>query len=62
MIHVATRFGTVCAKVARRPNGRVTIAPEYDDCKRAAELFQVPLQVVWVEALEKARAHIDPMS
>lgn len=46
IITVETRFGTLHAKVARRPDGRQTVVPEYEDCVRAAREHQVPLAVV----------------
>ncbi len=60
IIRVETRFGALRVKLARRPKLQVTIAPEYDDCKLAADQFHVPLQAVWTEAVEKARAVINP--
>ncbi len=45
LIAVNTRFGTLHAKVARRPDGRQTVVPEYDDCVRAAHEHHVALEV-----------------
>lgn len=55
IVSVQTRFGILRAKIARRPDQSVTIAPEYDDCVRAANQFHVPLRQVWEEVLAKAR-------
>ncbi|MBI3915253.1 MAG: nickel pincer cofactor biosynthesis protein LarC [Chloroflexi bacterium] len=55
IISVDTRFGTLRAKIAHRPNGEQTIAPEYDDCSRAARAFKAPLRAVWEEVIEQAQ-------
>ncbi len=55
IVTVQTRFGILRAKMARRPDQSVTIAPEYDDCVRAADQFHVPLRQVWEEVVAKAR-------
>jgi hypothetical protein len=47
---VTTRFGKVRVKVAHGPNGALNVAPEYDDCKRAAAASGAPLKVVYQEA------------
>jgi uncharacterized protein (TIGR00299 family) protein len=49
---VATEFGTLHVKIAQRPNGNVTVTPEYDDCVRAAQMHRVPLQRV-IEAVKR---------
>ncbi|MCW5848537.1 MAG: nickel pincer cofactor biosynthesis protein LarC, partial [Anaerolineae bacterium] len=47
MITVETRFGPVAAKVARLPDGRRRVAPEYEDCRRVAEAQGIPLWEVY---------------
>lgn len=49
---VQTPFGPVRVKVALLPDGTTKRAPEYEDCKRAAESNGVPLHVVYEAALE----------
>jgi uncharacterized protein (DUF111 family) len=51
VISVATEFGEVRVKVARTPDGRDNLAPEYDDCARLARAASVPLKVVYQAAL-----------
>jgi hypothetical protein len=48
---VSTTFGTV--RVKRSESGG--FAPEFDDCRRAALEHQVPLRVVFAEALKNSR-------
>ena len=48
---VDTRFGPVRMKVARLPDGSSKSAPEYEDCKQAAQAHNVPLRVVYEAAL-----------
>lgn len=50
---VETPYGTIRVKIARLPNGDRKLAPEYEDCKRAAEAHRVPLRMVY-EAVCKA--------
>jgi uncharacterized protein (TIGR00299 family) protein len=53
---VETRFGKLRVKVSSRDgDGPVTISPEYDDCRRAAEAHSVALRIVIDEAREAAR-------
>ena len=48
---VKTMWGVVKIKVARSANGEVLNAsPEYEDCRRIAEVAQVPLKAVMQEA------------
>jgi hypothetical protein len=51
---VETRYGRVRVKIARAPDGSRNLAPEYEDCKRAAVLSGVPLKTVYQEALRSA--------
>lgn len=46
---VETRFGRIRTKSATRSDGSVTVAPEYDDCRRAATEHGVPLGRVYSE-------------
>ena len=48
---VETAYGPIRVKVARLPDGRSKRAPEYEDCKRAAEAHGVPLRDVYAAAL-----------
>ncbi len=48
---VNTAFGPVRVKVARLPDGSTKRAPEFEDCKQAAESHNVPLRVVYNAAL-----------
>ncbi|MDE3088274.1 MAG: nickel pincer cofactor biosynthesis protein LarC, partial [Chloroflexota bacterium] len=46
IVSIETEFGTLRAKIARRPDGGLTVMPEYDDCVRAARERGVPIQTV----------------
>ncbi len=50
-----TPYGRIGLKLAHRPDGRIHIAPEYEDCKRCAREHDVPLSVVYEAALHLAR-------
>ena len=50
---VETPWGTVRVKIARLPDGSVKAAPEYEDCRRAAEAGDVPLREVYRAALRQ---------
>ena len=52
---VETQYGTIRIKLAHQPDGRIHLAPEYEDCKRCARQQNVPLQVVYEAALQAAR-------
>ena len=47
---VDTPYGAVRIKVARWADGEKA-APEYEDCRRAAEAFHAPLQQVYLAAM-----------
>ena len=47
---VNTMFGKIRVKVAERGRGLPSMAPEYDDCSRAAKRFGVPISQVYDEA------------
>ncbi len=49
---VETAFGTIRVKVAEGPAGAQTVAPEYEDCLKAAEQAGVPLKTVYAAALK----------
>jgi uncharacterized protein (TIGR00299 family) protein len=51
-----TVYGPIRVKVARLPGGGVKAAPEYEDCRRAAELKGVPLRTVYQAAESAAEA------
>jgi len=48
---VETPYGPVRVKVARLPDGTTKRAPEYEDCRQAAERAGVPLRVIYESAL-----------
>jgi pyridinium-3,5-bisthiocarboxylic acid mononucleotide nickel chelatase len=48
---VETAYGPVRVKVAHLPDGSTKRAPEYEDCKKAAEEHGVPLRLVYDAAL-----------
>lgn len=50
---VETPYGAIRVKTARLPDGSYKHAPEYEDCKRAAEAYGVPLRTAY-EAAHKA--------
>ena len=50
-ITVSTEYGAVRVKVARSPDGRDNVAPEYEDCRRVATERKVPLKSVYQAAL-----------
>jgi uncharacterized protein (TIGR00299 family) protein len=48
---IETPYGPIRVKVAQLPDGTTKRAPEYEDCKQAAEAHGVPLRVVYEAAL-----------
>jgi uncharacterized protein (DUF111 family) len=56
---VETRYGPIGAKVSRRGETVLNVAPEHRECLRAAETHGVPLKEVYQAALEAARAHVE---
>jgi hypothetical protein len=52
---VNTPYGSVRVKLSHTPEGRVHAAPEYEDCKRLAQEKNIPLKVVYEEALLAVR-------
>jgi len=51
---VATPFGDIAVKVGRSNERVLTVAPEYDACKAAAQKHNVPLKVVYDKAKQAA--------
>ncbi len=59
IIPLETRWGRILVKVSRE-NGRIrTIAPEYEDCRRAANEHRVPLKTVMQDAAAAARSRLE---
>lgn len=52
---VLTRYGAVRVKVVTLPDGGRRVAPEYEDCRRAARDAGVPVAEVYAEAARAAR-------
>lgn len=57
-IEVETRFGVIRVKVSGDGASPITVAPEYDDCQRAALEHDAPLKLVMEEALAAARRQL----
>ena len=53
-ITVETRYGPISVKTGYFGGGPSTIAPEYEDCKKAAREKSAPLKAVYAEALKIA--------
>jgi uncharacterized protein (DUF111 family) len=51
---VETRFGPIRVKLGRSPDGTVNVAPEYEDCRRAAAATGTPLKIVYQEVVRAA--------
>jgi uncharacterized protein (TIGR00299 family) protein len=58
IIQVDTPFGLLRVKLARQEGRPVNIAPEYEDCRKAAVTSGVPLKDVYAAAEEAARSFI----
>ena len=58
-VEVETRFGKLRVKLSGDETSPTTIAPEYDDCQRAALAHDAPLKFVMEEALAAARRQLD---
>jgi uncharacterized protein (TIGR00299 family) protein len=56
VVPVATVYGTIGVKLARRGGRIVNAQPEFDDCQRAAATHAVPVKEVWAAALAAWRA------
>ncbi len=50
--HVDTPYGPVHVKIAELPDGTTKRAPEYEDCRRLAEAYGVPLREVYRVAMK----------
>lgn len=50
---VVTIYGPIGVKVAHLPDGSTKRAPEYEDCRRAAEVYGVPLRDVYSAVLSR---------
>jgi hypothetical protein len=50
---IKTKFGEIRVKVAHRGNSIIKMAPEYEDCKKAAKDYQVPISQVYAEVQRK---------
>lgn len=55
LVEVATRFGAIHVKVSGDAANPATLAPEYEDCRKAALTHDVPLKLVIEEAATAAR-------
>ncbi|MDI6873543.1 MAG: nickel pincer cofactor biosynthesis protein LarC [Actinomycetota bacterium] len=55
VLEVSTDYGPVRVKVARHEGRPLNVAPEYEDCRRAALRSGVPLKEVYAAAEEAAR-------
>ena len=53
MARVETNYGEVRCKVSAYNGKIVSITPEYEDCRKLAELNRVPLKSVWQDAINK---------
>jgi uncharacterized protein (DUF111 family) len=58
IIEVDTPFGRLQVKLARREEKPANIAPEYEECRKAAVKHGVPLKEVYAAAEEAARAFL----
>jgi len=55
---VETRYGPIGAKIARRGEAVMNVAPEYRECQRVAAEQDVPLKEVYQAAMEVAREYV----
>lgn len=58
MAKVETAWGEVQCKVSAYGGKIVSITPEYEDCKKLAEKNNVPLKMIWQEALTKQESRL----
>lgn len=56
ILTVQTRFGEVRVKVGRLQGRPIHLAPEYEDCRRLAEMGKIPASEIMAAAVEAARA------
>jgi uncharacterized protein (TIGR00299 family) protein len=62
VIQVNTPYGAIRVKVARLEDSGYKLAPEYEDCRRAANKHQIPIREVYRLAAEQAHASKDSTS
>ena len=55
LVDVETPYGKVRVKIGRLAGAVVNVAPEFDDCRQAAERHGVPLKEVLAAALSAFR-------
>jgi uncharacterized protein (TIGR00299 family) protein len=48
---VNTEYGTIRVKVSKKPEGTLKFSPEYEDCKRIAKKYKIPL----IEVMKRAK-------
>jgi uncharacterized protein (TIGR00299 family) protein len=53
---IATKFGTIRVKISPGPDGVVTKTPEFADCKKIADQFNIPLKQVYREIGEQLKS------
>ncbi|GAK50199.1 UPF0272 protein CHY_1283 [Candidatus Moduliflexus flocculans] len=53
---VETPFGKIAIKISQLGGQTVSVTPEYDECRRAAKQYDVPLKQVYQAALEAFNA------
>lgn len=56
--NVETKFGEIKIKIHKFNGSPITISPEYEDCKKAAIKYNVPLKEVYNEAVSKAQTFL----
>lgn len=61
ILTVQTRFGEVRVKVGRLQGRPIHLAPEYEDCRRLAEMKKIPASQIMAAAVEAARATLTPL-
>lgn len=61
ILTVQTRFGEVRVKVGRLQGRPIHLAPEYEDCRRLAEMKKIPASQIMAIAVEAARATLTPL-
>ena len=59
IVNVTTRYGQVRVKTAHYHQQLVNCKAEYEDCKRLAEAFAIPLKVIYAEVNRAIAAQID---
>ncbi|MBW8058479.1 MAG: nickel pincer cofactor biosynthesis protein LarC [candidate division NC10 bacterium] len=60
-VTVQTRFGEVRVKVGRLQGRPIHLVPEYEDCRRLAEIGGIPPGEIMAAAVEAARAILNPL-